>query len=594
MDDPRTNDQPTSERSGRGTWTALLLFLVLTPVLTWPMVQHLDQPHCDRGDYYSNIWNAFWVRTALSDGDASLYRTDYLHYPRGLSLARHTLSPVNSLPGAALAALTDPFTSINLIILLHFALAGFCMFLLARYLSGDVGGSILAGLLYGFSPFHLYYIAEVNVSSMGFLPLALLCFLRTFRDGGVRNMILTALACGLLAGSSSYYLVYAFLVACLVLLLGGLLQSGTPYLRGVRNLGLGGLLAGVVVVAVAWPLLGAALFGDPSGSSSAVGGHQATRVNDLLGFNWVGPPDRVRVSWPTMLGYSTLILLLVGVGGWFRQGFWIILALLFGLLSLGATLVVNGETTDLSLPYAALSELPVLSMLRKADRSFIVVLLAVSVLVAFAWKRSAARVQSPAGRRLCWVGCFVLMAVELSGVPFKSFAPNTSPLLAELGEDQTIRSVIELPAEPGRNREGRYLMSQVIHGKRFPQGYATNLALTTDHTRDARIVVQAQHALDEGNAAPLIAVLTERGIDAILLHKTEVTQRAPGGLHGETVWSPFFLHGQTLVGIRQMGGLVATPIPERQLRRRRSALVGELGEPILEDERIAVFRLATR
>ena len=40
-------------------WVAL--FLLATLILTWPIATTLDQATCVRGDYFGNIWNAWWM-----------------------------------------------------------------------------------------------------------------------------------------------------------------------------------------------------------------------------------------------------------------------------------------------------------------------------------------------------------------------------------------------------------------------------------------------------------------------------------------------------------------------------------------------------
>ncbi len=91
-------------------------------------------------DGYENMWNNYWVKTALFDLHSSPYFTDYLYYPTGISLRFHTLNPFNGL-------LTLPFNltlgyipSINLLFVLSLALTTFFTFLFIR----DIVGRALA------------------------------------------------------------------------------------------------------------------------------------------------------------------------------------------------------------------------------------------------------------------------------------------------------------------------------------------------------------------------------------------------------------------------------------------------------------------
>src|SRR4029079_7097810 len=48
-------------------------------------------------DGYNNIWNYYWLKTALVDLHQNPYYTDYIYYPTGTSLRYHTLNPLNGL-----------------------------------------------------------------------------------------------------------------------------------------------------------------------------------------------------------------------------------------------------------------------------------------------------------------------------------------------------------------------------------------------------------------------------------------------------------------------------------------------------------------
>ena len=45
---------------------------------------------------------------------------------------------------------------------------------------------------------------------------------------------------------------------------------------------------------------------------AAVGQINGIALYDLVGYSWIAGPERIIVSWPTMLGYSTLLLLAAG------------------------------------------------------------------------------------------------------------------------------------------------------------------------------------------------------------------------------------------------------------------------------------------
>ncbi|MEQ1894368.1 MAG: hypothetical protein ABL998_17650, partial [Planctomycetota bacterium] len=283
----------------RGELWLLLLFALAACVLAWPLPVTLDQPSGMRGDYFNNLWNAWWVGDSIANGH-SPYRTDYLYFPEGISLARHTLSPLNSLTLAGLGSFLGAHAAFNVLLLVHFALSGWCFSLLARHVSGSTSGGVLAGLVYSFCPFHYFYLCQINVFSFEFLPLALLAFLLYVRSGRGRHLVGLALATAGMTMSAEYYVVYAYLAFAVLALCA---RAWAPevarravFTRTALAFGLGALAA----IVVAFPLLYATL-GPERGAESGTAAFavEKHRTNDLLGFYWIGPKEESIVSWPT-------------------------------------------------------------------------------------------------------------------------------------------------------------------------------------------------------------------------------------------------------------------------------------------------------
>lgn len=587
---------PTLDEKGSGFGLRYLAFFVLAAIiLTWPITSSLDRPTCIRPDYFSNLWNFWWVRTALVLETASPYWTDYLHFPTGISLARHTLSPLNSFAGALLSAVVSPHAAYNVLLLVHFSLSGWTFFLLARYLTGNTRGSLLAGLVYSFCPFHYSYMAQINVATFEFLPLAVLYALKVHRAGGVRNTLLMALFIGMVAASSSYYLAYAFLVIGLVALGGKLWDNQIHFLPGLRRLVLAGMVAVAVVVVVSMPLVLTIVDDIEAGTSrTPLEDRRAARANDILGYSWLGPPEHITVSWPTMVGYSTLVLLVLGRRGVIKQRFWLLVGAVFFVLSLGGAMKVAGGETGIPMPYKYLSSLPGFAMLRKPDRAFLMIQFVIALLCAFSWQHLSARFKSSGRELACWVILTTAIMVETTGIPFARFAYDCPSYLADLaasgmGPSSKIKSLIHLPAHPGSGIEGRYNYFQTFHGKKIPQGYVTSTALVDSVRIQASLLRSSYRSFADGDPERLTSELEKRGIDLVVVHKTVPKPRAPIELDGTTIWMPFVSVRRYLVGGRQIGPYVDTPVRKRVIRSQRRALEEALGPPIHEDSDILVF-----
>jgi hypothetical protein len=582
-------------RGWRGELLVLAFFALAACVLTWPIAGTLELATGVRGDYYNNLWNAWWVGDSLTEWHSPFW-TDHLYYPEGISLKRHTLSPLNSFTLLGLTTFLTGHQAFSLLVLLHFALSGWCFSLLARYVTGSLAGGVLGGLVYSFCPFHYFYLCQINIFSFEFLPLALLFGLKHAREGGTRNLAAFVGSMAGMAASAEYYVVYAYLALGLLLLCARDWSGGVRLGVLVRRLTLAGALGALAVALVALPLLWAAL--GPEGrvdvqtSANAV---EKSRYNDLYGFFWIGGDEECTVSWPTMLGYSTLALVLLGFAHVRKHWAWLVVGGAFLVLSLGEELAIGRLKTGIPLPYALFRELPVLSMLRKSDRAFMVVQLAAGVLLAAGFAGLTARLCSQRSRALAFAACAALVSFELCGAPFERFTVPTSPYLDALRDDASVTSVMDLPPMPLHVMNGRYDYYQTLHEKKITLGYTTSIALTPHH--DQRLLQLANHYLEYINernrALPRLAATL--GVDLVLHHKTFPNPRPRDpAIDGITVWQPFFRVRRPLIRVRQIGEYVDTPYSEASWDRIRLLLTRALGPPLYEDELLAVFAARNR
>jgi hypothetical protein len=598
--------------SPRSAWRWLAVFgffLLASVVLTWPLAISLERATGLRGDYFNNLWNFWWLRHSLAEG-SSPFTTDLLYYPIGLSLKRHTLSPANALPGALLSSFVSLDAAFNLLLILKLALAGSFFALFASRVTGSLAGGILGGLVYAFNPFHYYYLCQINVFSTEFLPLALYFYVRSYREGGWRNALGAALATGAVTAAHEYYAVYAALVGGLMLVAGKLLDRDVPWRTGAPRLFATLLASGAVVALVAAPLLVGTL--GPEGALEGAGeiAIQEKRTNDLLGYNWLGGPEDVTVSWPTMLGYLPLLFVLVLARPWRRElRFWWLVGAVFFVLSLGEKLVVGGRDTGVPLPYALLQDLPVLTMLRKPDRCFAVVELVFALFVAQAWTNLARWLPNERTRLAAGATCAVLFAAELGAAPLARFDYEPPAYFHELAKRNDVQAIFIMPAMDIDVMNARYLLDQTVHGKKMSLGYST--ALATDDRHQQQMIRMANGYLWLMGGQPRIPAkflraygvdvpgeyfeltrwIRENGYDHVVHRKTWPRQRDKDErYHKRTVWLPFAFARDGLVWMRQVGQYLdesmAAYMPEV-----RGHLTRAFGAPEYEDEDVILFRV---
>ncbi|RLC60879.1 MAG: hypothetical protein DRI48_11395, partial [Chloroflexi bacterium] len=364
------------------SWTgvvALFAYVVLTLMMTWPLPAHLTSRLAgDDVDVLINPWADWWTHKALTEGH-SLYYTDYLFYPHGVSLVFHSFSHTHTAVSLLLAPLVGAFAAYNLAILLAYILSGFGTYCLVRYLTNCAPAAFLAGAVFAFHPYHLFQSSHPVLVTTQFMPLFVLALTRIRRDttlgtgGRIRQTALAALwfllnalsswhLMLMLAGWTGLYLLYYRTL--------GRTESDAGTLRYVV---LALLVCALVVTPFLIPLLQEQLTDDASYMAVDV---TEGRGNDLLSFfvphrlhPVFGPAVlelNARIGYtrnsPAYLGYIALGLAVISILTARRQSrFWWIALPTFAMLSLGSRLNWIGEALHtFYLPWAV----PITAVLR--------------------------------------------------------------------------------------------------------------------------------------------------------------------------------------------------------------------------------------
>lgn len=219
-----------SRRTLAGAFCAYILVAVAA---TWPLAvnlfTHLPGPVTgDTGVYAWNLW--VFRREVVDLGRSPLSTSAILSLspPADLSLHNYTLAAnILALPLLPSVGLAGTY---NLILLLFLVLDGWCLFLLARHVTGRPFESWVAGAMFAASPV-LIARTTAHLSLVGAfpLPLAALAALRLLRAGRPRDAVATGAAVALAAACDAYYGVYA------VLLVAGLAIAHQVRVAWVRD-----------------------------------------------------------------------------------------------------------------------------------------------------------------------------------------------------------------------------------------------------------------------------------------------------------------------------------------------------------------------
>lgn len=217
-DEPMPHPDPLPVPKTR-PWLVFGLFVVLTLVLTYPLILNLGHGVRDMGDPLLNSWIMAWNVRKIVHLDWKGFFDANIFYPTRKTLAySEFLIPQSILALPVLLVSKNPILAYNIVLLLAFVTSAFGMFLLAFHLTKNVAAGVIAGIIFAFSPFMFAHLTHLQVLSAGGIPLTFLFLHRFFNSRSSRDFYLFALFYILQVLANGYYALYLTLFAGLFII----------------------------------------------------------------------------------------------------------------------------------------------------------------------------------------------------------------------------------------------------------------------------------------------------------------------------------------------------------------------------------------
>ncbi len=136
-----------------------IAYLGLSVVVWWGLWSMAGRTTCGCGDSSTFIWYLEWPAYAIAHGLNPLYSTALFH-PSGVNLLSNTSVIAVGIPLAPITWIFGPVATFNVALTLSPPLSALAMYVLVRRWVSWSPAAFVAGLLYGFSPFALNYLAD--------------------------------------------------------------------------------------------------------------------------------------------------------------------------------------------------------------------------------------------------------------------------------------------------------------------------------------------------------------------------------------------------------------------------------------------------
>ena len=494
--------QPEGITAARAWRTALpaIAALVLAVVMTWPLAAGLGSlgrtgvgrnadPHFGtNGDGMFSLWNVAWVaRTVVAD-PFNLFDANIFH-PHRDSLAYSEANIVAGVVGAPVWWATEnPYATLNVVILLAFASAWFCMWKLVRHLTDDWATAAAAASCYAFCPYVFAHTAHIQLMITGGIPLAMLLMHRLADRPTPRRGLALGLTLMAQALACAYYGIFAALMIGFSVIFFTISRSLLRSRAWWTAIAVAALISMAGVAPFLLPYYGlrtgegfARTLDDSIRYSANLSSYL---ISSAFAHRWLAAmiadwPKWVDVMFP---GFFTLVFGAAGVvWAGSRRGSGSTAAeretvLLYGALGVLALWASFGPAGGL---YTLLYHtIPVFSFLRAPSRLAIVVMMCFAVIAAFGMRRLVVKVGGTRGQQLAVALVVVALAELTTRMPWERAVvlPDAYAAVGRLPK----APLAEFPFYGGRSAwhlHTQYMLFSTSHWLPMMNGYSDHTPL---------------------------------------------------------------------------------------------------------------------
>jgi hypothetical protein len=565
-----------------------------------PLASHLNVPNLRQ--YWTDpqfyVWSLRWWPYAVSHGINPLFSYQ-IGAPQGYNLAWASTTPSVDLLMWPVTALFGVLVAYNVMLLAVPPVAAWAAFVAARRLTGRFWAALLAGAVYGFSPFELIHNwqGQPNLTVIALFPLMVYLVVRWWEGSLGRIAFVVWLT--LLMALEFYTFNEAF-ADMTVVWAGGLLiglavagRSGGRPGAGWRKVA---RLAGLTAIAYAGSLVLAAPY-----LIYSLRHYQGALTRQQPAFSLqfmrlIVPTPQQMFGLTRLIALSSqlgrrglddyvgipllLVLLLLAVFAWSSRlsrllavGFVLVL-----VLAAGPILVITRYHT-ITLPWAKLWSLPIA---RSAEPSRFIVFGILALAIALAvWLAAPVRSRLLRGAR--WGLGLLAVAVLITDTPTSYQAVNPAPPGYTL--PSTVKAVNQLPAFITQGLYRQYLRPGEIVAVITARGNAGMLfqAAANFYFRIAGGYINASLTPENAVPHPLTLVANPSKV-ADRMFEDYLRSAGVGAILVEQAWQYPWIHNFTRLGMHgtAVGGVIVFPVaPWLASRAHSPALAGRAHSPAL-------------
>ena len=193
---------------------AFIGYVVITVIVAYPLILNIRTSTYLGQDVFMWISYFSWFEEAIFDLNVSPLYNSQIFYPTGEFILGSAVFEL--LLFTPITKLFGPIVAYNTALLSSFIFSGFGTYLLVKYLLKNNTSAFIAGIIFAFSPVHIYHaMGHLHIMSVQWIPFFVLYLFKMMKEKTYSATILCALFYTFSALSSWYFAVFLLIFSIL-------------------------------------------------------------------------------------------------------------------------------------------------------------------------------------------------------------------------------------------------------------------------------------------------------------------------------------------------------------------------------------------
>jgi len=444
------------------------IFLVLTIVVTFPVILDFTTEAAGNGCYDKchMMWRIWWADFS-SDNNLDFYHSEYIFQPNGVTISGN-LAQFTTAIGSILYDTFGNTLTWNIIWLASFVFGGYSAFLLSNHFTKNPYASLIGGIVFTFSTYHLIHSQmHIGLSMIVWLPLFILILFKILEKNSKILIILGSVFLFLASMTHIWFFAMLVMFSIIFFAVHVFKQKNVTNKAFIINFSLI-LGIGIVMSLVAFtPILnsesnhavrtldehvrysgGLGNFFTPTFlHSSQIHTEYGMMIEmyNLLDEDITKPPT---IEAESYLGYPVIFLSILALKFRFKfSWFWVFSGIGFAILSLGPELKIFSTLTGIWLPERILFDyVPGWDEFRAPGRFIILTHLSLAVLSAFAVNGiMRSKLFSKKMLVIILIVIVTIIIFDVSANPYPSYTEPIPKIYEEIKNDDDEFVILEAP-----------------------------------------------------------------------------------------------------------------------------------------------------